>query len=66
MMVMLFGMSIIPSTALTKPAVAIDGTPITISSAYGTPYIDSANINGSILTSDADKAVFVQYGFSAL
>lgn len=42
MMTILFGMS---STAFaaSKPIIMFDGNPITISSSYGTPFIDSAN-----------------------
>jgi len=42
MLALLFGMSI-PASAATKPIVSFDGNPISISSAYGTPFIDSAN-----------------------
>ncbi len=43
MMTVLFGMSIASASATTTPSVAIDGSKISISSDYGTPYIDSAN-----------------------
>ncbi len=43
MLALLFGMSINPASAATKPIVSFDGNPISISSAYGTPFIDSAN-----------------------
>lgn len=42
-LVMIFGLSLIPSSAASKVNVAIDGNPITISSDLGTPYIDSSN-----------------------
>jgi len=42
MMTILFGMSITASAA-SKPIIMFDGNPITISSSYGTPFIDSAN-----------------------
>lgn len=41
-MAVLFGMTLTASAA-AKPSVAFDGTPISISASYGTPYIDSAN-----------------------
>lgn len=42
-LVMIFGLSLIPSSAASKVNVAIDGNPITIPADLGTPYIDSAN-----------------------
>ncbi len=39
---LIFGMSAISASAAT-PVVSIDGSPITIDSAFGTPFIDSAN-----------------------
>lgn len=42
MMSVIFGMSIIASAA-AHPSVTFDGNPISISSSYGTPFIDSAN-----------------------
>lgn len=43
MLALLLGMSINPASAANKPIVSFDGNPISISSAYGTPFIDSAN-----------------------
>lgn len=43
MMTVLFGMSMVSASAATAPSIAIDGSPISISAAYGTPYIDTAN-----------------------
>ncbi len=43
MMAVLFGMSIISASAAVTPIVAIDGSKISISSSYGTPFIDSAD-----------------------
>lgn len=43
MMAMLFGMSITSASASAQPGLAIDGKTISISSSYGTPFIDSAN-----------------------
>lgn len=43
MMVLLFGMSVNPASAATKSIVSFDGTPISISSSWGTPFVDSAN-----------------------
>jgi len=43
MAAVIFGMSAVSSSALTKPVIAIDGSPITIASTYGTPYVDSSN-----------------------
>jgi molybdate transport system substrate-binding protein len=43
MMVLLFAMSVNPASAATKPILSFDGSPISISSSLGTPFIDSAN-----------------------
>lgn len=43
MMAILFGMSLAPASAATKPSLSIDGSPISISASYGTPFIDSAD-----------------------
>lgn len=43
MMVLLLGMTIDPASAAATPGIAIDGSKISISSSYGTPFIDSAN-----------------------
>jgi molybdate transport system substrate-binding protein len=42
-MVTIFGMSISSASAASNVNVAIDGSPISIAAAYGSPYIDSAN-----------------------
>lgn len=39
----ILGMTVISSAAQTTPTISVDGTPITIESSLGTPYIDSAN-----------------------
>ncbi|HPT69203.1 MAG TPA: molybdate ABC transporter substrate-binding protein [Syntrophomonas sp.] len=39
----IFGVSVAPASAATKAVVAFDGSPISISASYGTPYIDSAS-----------------------
>lgn len=43
MMAILFGMSLAPASAATKPSLSIDGSPISISASYGIPFIDSAD-----------------------
>ena len=40
---MVFGIGLMSASAASKAVVAFDGNPVTISSAYGTPFIDSAN-----------------------
>ena len=39
----ILGMTVVSSAAQTAPTISVDGTPITIESSLGTPYIDSAN-----------------------
>jgi len=43
MLAIIFSVSVVPASAATKAVVSFDGSPISISSSYGTPYIDSAN-----------------------
>ncbi|HPF20001.1 MAG TPA: copper amine oxidase N-terminal domain-containing protein, partial [Syntrophomonas sp.] len=40
---MVFGFGLMSASAASKAVIAFDGSPITISAAYGTPFIDSAN-----------------------
>lgn len=42
MTALLFGMSVVPA-ATTTPVISLDGSPVSISASYGTPYIDSAD-----------------------
>jgi molybdate transport system substrate-binding protein len=43
MLAMVFSVGLASASAATKAVVAFDGSPISISSSYGTPFIDSAN-----------------------
>ena len=43
MVAVIFGMSVVSASAMTAPVISIDGSALTIDSALGTPYIDSAN-----------------------
>lgn len=43
MMVLVLGMAVAAASAASNVNVAIDGNPISIAAAYGTPYVDSAN-----------------------
>ncbi len=42
-LMMVFGIGLMSASAANKAVVAFDGNPISISSVYGTPFIDSAN-----------------------
>lgn len=43
MLAIMIGIFIAPASAASKAVVSFDGNPISISSSYGTPFIDSAN-----------------------